>query len=209
MQVAEECGLIIPLGEWALHEACRQAAAWDRPGVHPDLRTMRVAVNLSTVQVAQPNLPEVVAQALQRSGLPASRLTLEITESTLIDDPDHAARVLEALHALGVEVSLDDFGTGYSSLSSIKRYPLSAIKLDGSFIAGLAPGTPDAAIVSSVIDMAHALSLSIVAEGVETPGQRDHLRIIGCDVAQGHLFCRPQPAGDFEVSVAAASAVDV
>jgi EAL domain-containing protein (putative c-di-GMP-specific phosphodiesterase class I) len=167
---------------------------------------MRVAVNLSAVQVAQPNLPEVVAQALERSGLPPERLELEITETSLIEDPEHAARVLGALHELGVEVSLDDFGTGYSSLSSIKRYPLSTIKLDRSFISGLAPGSRDAAIVSSVIAMAHALSLSIVAEGVETVEQRDHLRRIGCDTAQGYLFCRPVEAEEFALAVGAAGA---
>jgi diguanylate cyclase len=174
--------------------------------VHPDLRSMRVAVNLSAVQVAQPNLTQVVSEALQRSGLPPSRLTLEITEMTLIDDPEHAAKVLEILHCLGVEVALDDFGTGHSSLSSIKRYPLSAIKLDRSFITGLAPGTADAAIVGSVIEMAHALSLGVVAEGVETDEQRHHLQIIGCDTAQGHLFCRPVDAAEFELAVAAAGA---
>jgi EAL domain-containing protein (putative c-di-GMP-specific phosphodiesterase class I) len=166
---------------------------------------MRVAVNLSAVQVAQPNLPQVVADALKRSGLPANRLELEVTETALIEDPEHAARVLGALHALGVEVSLDDFGTGYSSLSSIKRYPLSTIKLDRSFISGLAPGSQDAAIVGSVISMAHALSLSIVAEGVETTEQRDHLRRIGCDTAQGFLFCRPVRPEEFELAVNAAA----
>ena len=194
--VAEDSGLIIPMGEWVLDEACRQAAAWQPDG-------MRVAVNLSAVQVGQPGIADTVSKALARHALSPDRLTLEITETALIEDPDGAARTLEELAELGVHIALDDFGTGYSSLSSLKRFPLALIKLDRSFIADLRVGTRDAAIVESVVAMARSLGLATVAEGVETEQQREHLKELGCEYAQGFLFSRPVPAGELERTFAA------
>jgi EAL domain-containing protein (putative c-di-GMP-specific phosphodiesterase class I) len=188
--VAEDSGLILPLGEWVLDEACRQAAEWGPDGVG-------IAVNASAVQVGQPGLPDVVAGALDRHGVAPERITIEITETALIADPDGAATTLEALRDLGVKIALDDFGTGYSSLSSLKRYPLDTIKLDRSFIADLNPGTRDAAIVGSLVAMAESLELATVGEGVETEEQREQLRALGCRVAQGYLFAKPLPPAEF------------
>jgi diguanylate cyclase (GGDEF)-like protein/PAS domain S-box-containing protein len=189
--VAEESGLILPLGAWVLNEACRQAAEWADIGVS-------IAVNLSAVQVGQPSLPDLVAETLERHGVAPERLIAEITETALIADPDRAARTLEALHALGVTIALDDFGTGYSSLSSLKRFPLHTIKLDRSFIHDLRPGTRDAAIVTSLVAMAESLGLVTVGEGVETEEQREQLAALGCRLAQGYLFARPLSAPEFE-----------
>jgi EAL domain-containing protein (putative c-di-GMP-specific phosphodiesterase class I) len=191
--VAEDSGLILPLGAWVIDEACRQAAAWGEDGVG-------IAVNASAVQVGQPGLPGIVAAALERHGVAPERITIEITETALIADPDGAAVTLQALRDLGVRIALDDFGTGYSSLSSLKRYPLDTIKLDRSFIADLNPGTRDAAIVSSLVAMADSLELATVGEGVETEEQRDQLKALGCRVAQGYLFARPLTPEDFERS---------
>jgi len=186
--VAEDSGLIIPIGEWVLDEACRQAVAWGETVV---------AVNISAIQLGHPGFVATVADALRRHALRPSRLILEVTETALIEDPDGAVRTLRALAELGVCIALDDFGTGYSSLSSLKRYPLAMIKLDRSFIADLRPGTADAAIVGSIVAMARSLELSTVAEGVETEQQRDHLRELGCEIAQGFLYSRPVPADEF------------
>jgi EAL domain-containing protein (putative c-di-GMP-specific phosphodiesterase class I) len=190
--IAEQSGLILRLGAWVLDEVCRQLAAWRRSDL-PELRRMRVAVNLSAVQIAHDGLVDEVAGALERHGVPPEQLVCEITETSLIADPASASRTLAALRELGIAVALDDFGTGYSSLASLKQYPLSTIKLDRSFICEMAPGNRDEAIVASVLDMARTLSLTTVAEGVETAAQRDTLRALGCDVGQGFLFSRPLP----------------
>jgi diguanylate cyclase (GGDEF)-like protein len=195
--VAEDSGLILPLGAWVINEACRQAAEWGETGVG-------IAVNASAVQVGQPGLPDIVSSALERHGVAPERLTIEITETALIADPDGAARTLEALHALGVQIALDDFGTGYSSLASLKRYPLDTIKLDRSFITDLQPGTRDAAIVGSLVAMADSLNLATVGEGVETEEQREQLKALGCRVAQGYLFARPLTPADFDRDFGAA-----
>ncbi len=191
--LAEETGLIVPLGEWVLRQACRQAARWARQG-HP----LRIAVNLSARQLSQPDPVPLVQTALSDAGLDPAWLDLELTESALIAQGDAAVARLSALRALGLRVSVDDFGTGYSSLAYLRRFPLDILKVDRSFVTGLAAGgragAQDQAVVRAVIDMAHALSLEVVAEGVETDAQRDILEDLGCDTMQGYLFSPPVPA---------------
>ena len=195
--VAEESGLIVRIGAWVIGEACRQAAAWMRS---PDARIagLRIAVNVSARQLANAGLVETVRTALARHGMPHRSLVLEITETALIDDPLRAAETLVALRDLGVIISLDDFGTGYSSLSSLKDFPLSAIKIDRSFIAGMAPGTREAAIVEGLLAMGRSLGLSTVAEGIETFEQLDQLVAMGCEYGQGYLISRPVAADELE-----------
>ncbi|MFD2184558.1 EAL domain-containing protein [Rhodoplanes azumiensis] len=185
--VAEEIGLIIPLGEWILDTACRIAAAWPAD--------VRLAVNLSAVQFRSGNLVEVVRDALARSGLPAARLELEITESVLLQKDHGGLAVLHDLAALGVHIVLDDFGTGYSSLSYLQLFPFSKIKIDKSFVADLPTRSDCAAIVCTVVNLAKALDMGTTAEGVETVEQLELLRAAGCREAQGWLFGRPGVAG--------------
>jgi diguanylate cyclase (GGDEF)-like protein/PAS domain S-box-containing protein len=181
--LAEETGLIVPLGAWVLREACRTAAGW------PEERD--VAVNLTARQIAQPDVVAVVAGALAEAGLEPARLCLELTESGVLGAG--AAETLRALKALGVKLAIDDFGTGWSSLGHLRSFPLDVVKLDRSFVAGLGTAPRDDAIAEAVISLAHALGLSTVAEGVETEGQRAVLERLGCDTAQGYLFGRPAP----------------
>ena len=186
--LAEESGLIVPIGEWALYEACRQACTWPQePGQPP----LRVAVNLSARQFRQFALVDQVAGALAASGLAPERLELEITESCLMQDVELAIAILDRLRRLGCRVSVDDFGTGYSSLAYLKRFPIDAMKIDRYFVRGLPDESQDAAIVGAVIGMARGLGLEVVAEGVETTSQRDWLLQHGCDVAQGYLIAKP------------------
>jgi EAL domain-containing protein (putative c-di-GMP-specific phosphodiesterase class I) len=192
--VAEETGLIIPLGAWVLEEACRQNRAWQLSG----LPQLRVAVNLSAYQFRQQNLPEFVAALLIETGLDASCLELEVTESVVMHNPAEAALTLERLHAQGIHISVDDFGTGYSSLSYLKQFQLDTLKIDRSFVRDISNDADDAAIVKSVIALAHSLRLRVIAEGVETNEQLDYLRILGCDQYQGYLSGRPLPAAEFE-----------
>jgi len=184
--VAEETGLIVPMGAWALREACRRASEW------PD--HVRVAVNVSPVQFHRGGLNETIVQALAASGLAPQRLEIEITESVFLDGSDSTLKLLHALRSIGVRVALDDFGTGYSSLSYLKLFPLSVLKLDRGFIQGIPDDPHDTAITSAIITMAHGLGLSVVAEGVESPAQAKFLRAQGCDVLQGFLLSRPLPA---------------
>ncbi|RVT96368.1 EAL domain-containing protein [Rhodovarius crocodyli] len=182
--MAEETGLILPIGEWVLREACREAATWQQKH--------RVAVNLSAVQLVA-DLPRVVARALADSGLSADRLELEITETAMIRDPRRTTRLLEELKALGVSIAMDDFGTGYSSLSTLRAFPFDKIKLDRSFMAEL-EASPDArAIIRAVLALGESLNIHILAEGVETPAQLDFLRQEGCTEVQGYLFGQPAP----------------
>ena len=192
--LAEETGLILPLGQWALAEACRQARAWlDRwPGRPP----LVMSVNLSARQFRQPGLAAAIADVLRETGLPASSLQLEITESTVMDDLDAAVATLRELRARGLRLALDDFGTGYSSLSYLKRFPLDVLKIDKSFVAGLGRDAEDTAIVGAVIALAHILGMQVTAEGVETAEQAHLLRELACELGQGYLFARPlAPAG--------------
>jgi diguanylate cyclase (GGDEF)-like protein/PAS domain S-box-containing protein len=185
IKVAEDSGQIVAIGEWALAEACRVAAGWPS-----DPLPIRVAVNVSASQLAQPDLLAQVARILDASGLPAGRLELELTESSVLHEVERIQTTLEALHALGVVLALDDFGTGYASLSHLKRFPLDVLKIDRSFVADLAE-TADAAIVRSLIELGHRLELRVVAEGVETEQQLVALRRLGCDAIQGHVVGHP------------------
>ena len=186
--IAEETGIILQLGEWVLRTACRQAAAW------PDLQ---VSVNISPVQFRQPDLVQIVQNALQESNLAPHRLELELTESVLIQHPETAAKLLDDLKALGVRVAIDDFGTGYSSLSYLQRFHFDKIKVDRSFIWAIGTEPTAAAIVRAVIHLASSLGMLTCAEGVETDEQLAALRSEGCSEVQGYLFGKPMPAPDF------------
>jgi diguanylate cyclase len=192
--LAEETGLIIPIGVWVLQEACRQTKAWHDKG----LPKIRVAVNISAIQFHQKNLLECVAQALKKSGLAAQYLEVEITESVVMQKASEAIVTLEQLSAMGVHISIDDFGTGYSSLSYLKRFPLHTLKIDRSFVRDLSESADDAAIVSAIIAMAHSLRLKVVAEGVETREQLRLLHTLGSDEYQGYYRSRPVAAAEFE-----------
>ncbi|POZ62794.1 GGDEF domain-containing protein [Chromobacterium alticapitis] len=195
--LAEETGLIKPIGDWVLAEACRQLAAWDAAG----LEVPRLAVNLSPRQFGQPALLGKVADALREAGLAAERLELEITESMLMQNPDEAVQLLTQLKALGVWVSIDDFGTGYSSLSYLKRFPLDTLKIDQSFVDGLPDDEDNAAIAEAILAMAKKLKFHVVAEGVENEAQAAFLQGKGCHTLQGYHFSRPLPAADFAALV--------
>jgi EAL domain-containing protein (putative c-di-GMP-specific phosphodiesterase class I) len=190
---AEETGLIMEIGEWVLREACTRAREWQQGGQ----LAMRVAVNLSARQFRQMQLVEVVESALRQADLEPRFLELELTESTVMYDPDRSARVLGQLSRLGVQISIDDFGTGYSSLSALKRFPLDRLKIDRSFIHAV-PGNPeDESIVRAVISLAHSLKLKVIAEGVESAAQLEFLRELGCDQYQGFHFSPPLGPEDF------------
>jgi EAL domain-containing protein (putative c-di-GMP-specific phosphodiesterase class I) len=185
--MAEELGLIADIGAWVLHTACQEAHNWPSH--------VRVAVNVSPMQVRAPHLVATVGEALARSGLAAERLEVEITESTLLADGDATLVTLRALHDAGVRIAMDDFGTGYSSLGYLGRFPFDKIKIDQSFVRGLEKPESQA-IVRAVIGLGRALGIRITAEGVETPAQLQYLRAEGCDDLQGYLFSRPQPASE-------------
>jgi diguanylate cyclase (GGDEF)-like protein/PAS domain S-box-containing protein len=190
--VAEESGLIEPLGRWVQEGACRQIIEWHHQ--RPDSRPLDVSVNLSARQVARRDLAESVAEVLQLTGLDPIHLRLEITESVLVEESASARETLEALSELGVRLVLDDFGTGYSSLAYLNRFPLDALKIDRSFVDALGVEQERTAIVEAIIAMARALSLDVIAEGVENEAQLSELQRLGCDYAQGHLFSRALPA---------------
>jgi diguanylate cyclase (GGDEF)-like protein/PAS domain S-box-containing protein len=186
--VAEESGLIVPIGRWVLEEACRQAERWRRFG-----RETWLSLNLSAHQLTAPDLVEEVRAALEETATDPQRIHLEITESALMEDTDGVARVVRALKELGVRLSIDDFGTGYSSLAHLKRLAVDTLKIDRSFVDGLGREAEDTAIVMAVLGMARSLGLSVVAEGVETEEQLTALRDLGCTLAQGFYFARPEP----------------
>jgi len=190
IHVAEETGLINPIGDWVLCEACRQAKAWCDEG----LPSLVVAVNVAPVQFRQPGFVEMVAGALAASGLEASLLELELTERTVMHDADINLGTLSALHRMGVELSLDDFGTGYSSLAYLKRFPVGKLKIDRSFVNDLETDPDDWAIASTIVSMGRSLRMTVLAEGVETAEQLAQLRKMGCDMAQGYYFSRPTSA---------------
>ncbi len=192
--VAEDSGLIVPIGEWVLREACRQAKAWQRAGL-PELV---VAVNLSAVQFKRGNLYQSVTNALCDSGLDPAFLELELTESILIRDTENVLATVRQLKLLGINLSIDDFGTGYSSLSYLKRFKVDKLKIDQSFVRDLASDPDDAAIVRAVIQMAKSLNLRTVAEGVENAHTANQLRVFRCDEVQGYHFARPMAAAAFE-----------
>ena len=185
--VAEDCGLILPLGEWVLRQALAQWAQWRDLGHDP----FSLSVNLSGVQFRQAGLPEWLGRLLGESGVEARWLEVELTESVMMGDPEGETTLIGQLHALGVRVAIDDFGTGYSSLNYLKRFKVSRLKIDQSFVRDSDTNQEDRAIVSAIISMARSLGLATIAEGVETPGQRDFLRAQGCDEAQGYLYSPP------------------
>jgi diguanylate cyclase (GGDEF)-like protein/PAS domain S-box-containing protein len=192
--VAEETGLIVPIGAWVMRAACAQNKAWQDAG----LGRLRVAVNLSARQFAAPGLVDSIEAVLADTGLDPGCLEIELTESLFMSDVTPAAELLHRMKALGVNLSIDDFGTGYSSLSYLSRFPIDVLKIDRSFVAHLTHDSNDAAIVTSIIALAHNLNLAVIAEGVETAEQLDYLRRHGCDEMQGYFFSRPLPAAEFE-----------
>jgi diguanylate cyclase (GGDEF)-like protein len=191
--IAEESGLILPLGEWVLKTACTQAKRWLDQGAD-----LSVSVNLSTRQFQDPDLLGKVASVLGDCGLPPSRLALEITEGAAMLDPESSVEVLGTLKSIGIRIAIDDFGTGYSSLSYLKRIPADTIKIDKSFVDGVCDESEDRAIVRSILALANALDKQTVAEGIETPEQRLALETAGCHRGQGYLFSRPLPADEFQ-----------
>jgi len=191
--LAEETGLIVPLGEWVLLNACRQNQDWQRLGYPP----VHVAVNIASLHFRQGTLGQSVATALQKSGLHPSWLELEVTESMLMDSAETTLATLSTLKGMGVRLAIDDFGTGYSSLSYLKRFPLDTLKIDRSFVKDLPHDAEDAAIAKAIIAMAHSLKLEVVAEGVETAEQLAFLQQHGCDLVQGFLFSKPMAAAAF------------
>jgi diguanylate cyclase (GGDEF)-like protein/PAS domain S-box-containing protein len=191
--VAEETGLIVPIGRWVIEEACRQNAAWQRQGLRP----IRVSVNISARQFRQQDVFQVVVDGLRESGLDPRFLEVEITESMIMENPERAIHVLERLREAGISVALDDFGTGYSSLSYLKRFPVEVVKIDRSFVRDITTDPDDTMIALAVIDMAHNLGLKVTAEGVEDEEQLNVLQRNGCDIVQGFYFGRPVPVAEF------------
>ncbi|MGQ0521329.1 MAG: putative bifunctional diguanylate cyclase/phosphodiesterase [Actinomycetota bacterium] len=190
--LAEESGLITRIGRWVLIEACSQLGRWQ--DADPQLAALTIGVNLSARQFTDPGIVAIVAEALHRAGIAPGALTLEITESVLMEEVEATADTLRALKELGVGLSIDDFGTGYSSLSYLKRFPVDSLKIDRSFVDGLGIDSEDHAIVNAVVSLAHALGLDVVGEGVETEVQLRELRRLGCDAVQGYLVGHPQAA---------------
>jgi EAL domain-containing protein (putative c-di-GMP-specific phosphodiesterase class I) len=190
--VAEETGLIVPLGQLVLEAACRQARQWQTQ--YPSAHALSVAVNLSARQFQHPRLVADIDRALREAGLASQLLKLEITESVAMQDADSTARTLDRLKVLGIKVAIDDFGTGYSSLSYLKRFPVDALKIDRSFVDGLGEDSQDTAIVQSIVALAKSLGVGVTGEGVETATQASELRALGCDRGQGYLFSKPVPA---------------
>jgi len=191
--LAEETGLIVPIGEWVLRTACARNKSWREEGLPP----LRIAVNLSARQFAHANLLQDVARALRETGLDPAALEFEITESMVMHDPERAVTLLTRLKAMGIHLSIDDFGTGYSSLSYLKRFPIDSVKIDRSFIHDIPGDADDAAITRAIIAMAHSLRLKVIAEGVETEEQLSFLRELGCDEMQGYYFSEPLAEDEF------------
>jgi diguanylate cyclase (GGDEF)-like protein len=192
--LAEQSGLIVPIGAWVLRQACRQCKAWLDRGWEID----HVAVNLSARQFSADDLLDTIRAALEDSGLPPAKLDLEITESTIMHNPEEAVALLNRLREMGVALSIDDFGTGYSSLSSLKQYPLDSLKVDRSFVHGIPHDADDVAIAEAIVAIGHKMNLTVVGEGVETIEQYEFLRAAGCDLVQGYLLGHPMPAEDLE-----------
>jgi EAL domain-containing protein (putative c-di-GMP-specific phosphodiesterase class I) len=199
--VAENSGLILPIGEWVLRSAVRQAKSWLEDGFAP----LIMAVNLSTVQFRHPDLPELITRILEEEGLPPEYLELELTEGVAMHNPQAAIEVMNNLHERGVRMSIDDFGTGYSSLSYLKKFNVYKLKIDQSFVRDISTDPEDKAIVSAIIGLAKSLSLKTIAEGVETSGQQTFLREQGCDEMQGYLFSKPVPVEQFAALLKQAS----
>jgi diguanylate cyclase (GGDEF)-like protein/PAS domain S-box-containing protein len=191
--LAEETNLILQLGDWVLNRVCADYRAWQRSVPSP----CRVSLNLSLRQLKQRRFLDQVRDTFRAHGVSPTSLELEITETTLMEDPERTVRILDALYGMGLHLAIDDFGTGYSSLSALQQFPISTLKIDQSFVRDVATDPDDAAIVDAIIQMAHSLRLEVVAEGVESEAQLDFLRRHGCDHAQGHLFGDPMTADEF------------
>jgi diguanylate cyclase (GGDEF)-like protein/PAS domain S-box-containing protein len=185
--IAEETGLIVPIGEWVLRQACYDCSSWHKQG----LKHLSISVNLSPQQFRKNNLETVIGDVLQETGLDPSALELELTESTIMQDPDNAASILNHLKSLGVRLSIDDFGTGFSSLSYLKQFPIDVLKIDKSFVMNLEWDEANASIAAAVVSLAHSLKLKVVAEGIETDAQLQYLKEHQCDYGQGYLVSHP------------------
>jgi EAL domain-containing protein (putative c-di-GMP-specific phosphodiesterase class I) len=192
IQVAEDTGLIVPIGEYVVRTACQQAKAWRDASDS----TFWVSVNISARQFRNKDLVKLIARILKETGLPSDGLRLEITESVAVQNTEYTIKIMNELDAMGVYTSLDDFGTGYSSLSYLKQFPLRVLKVDQSFIQDIQRNPKNEALIKAIIGMAHSLGLEVVAEGVETAEQLQFLRTQMCDQVQGYLFSRPIPAED-------------
>jgi diguanylate cyclase (GGDEF)-like protein/PAS domain S-box-containing protein len=190
--LAEENGLIGAIGKWVMHAACVQASAWQNDGLPP----LRIAVNLSGRQLGQENLVQDVSDILEDTGLDPACLELELTESSLMKQAEHAVKALDALRELGTTIAVDDFGTGYSSLSYLKRFPVDRLKIDRTFVRDIPQDTSDVALAKAIVALGHSLNLTVVAEGVETHAQRELLASIGCDEMQGFLYSAPRTASE-------------
>ena len=192
ISIAEETGLIVPMGRWVAQTACVQNRAWQKGGLPP----LRIAINISARQMADKGLVEFISDTLRKTGLTAESLELEITESAVMSNHEHAEKILNELKGLGFHLTMDDFGTGYSSLAYLKRFPFDSVKIDQSFVRGIPESKDDCAIVEAIIAMAHSLQLKVVAEGVETKEQFDFLRTLRCDQIQGYYFSKPIPSNE-------------
>jgi EAL domain-containing protein (putative c-di-GMP-specific phosphodiesterase class I) len=195
IDAAERSGVILDLGRVVFDQACRQTAQWRRAG-----NDLSVAVNLSTRQLADAALFDDITGILTASGLDPHALWLEVTETALVEDLDQATDLLERLAALGIGISIDDFGTGWASLTYLKQFPVHALKIDQTFVAGVDHNPQDAAITRSILSLGHELDIVVVAEGVETVGQQSALQALGCSIGQGFLYGKPSPAAEIRVS---------
>jgi EAL domain-containing protein (putative c-di-GMP-specific phosphodiesterase class I) len=196
--LAEETGIILPLGQWVLETACNQITQWSS---HPEATHLSVAVNVSARQFHQGDFVAQVVATLNRTGANPQRLKLELTESLLVSNVEKTIEKMNALRAVGVGFSLDDFGTGYSSLSYLKRLPLDQLKIDQSFVRDILTDANDAAIAKMVIVLADSLGLAVIAEGVETEAQRSFIASLGCHAYQGYLYSKPVPVNELEAFV--------
>lgn len=201
--LAEQTGLILPLGQWVLDTACHTLVAW---AATPHTAELTLAVNVSAQQLAQPDYVDQVIATLRTTGANPNRLKLELTESTLVHDVDETVAKMTALKAIGVQFAMDDFGTGYSSLNYLKRLPLDQLKIDQSFVRDVLTDPNDAAIARTVVALGQTLGLEVMAEGVETVRQQQFLKEIGCHCFQGYLISRPLPLSEFETFLKAYSA---
>ena len=190
--VAEQTGLIVPLGEWVIARACQEMGRWVTAN-----RNIRISINLSTVQFRQKNLLEMVRRLLRENHVAPENIEFEITESTLMEDLDDAVHTMQSLHDLGVHIAIDDFGTGYSSLNYLKRFPINKIKIDRSFIKDIETDNDSAAITKAIVNLGHSLGMQVVAEGVESAGQLEYLKKAECDIIQGYYFARPLAGNKF------------
>jgi len=201
--IAEATGLIVPIGEWVIHEACKQLRLWIEQG-HTDLV---MAINLSARQFFQKSLLETIQRELDETGVPSANLEFELTESMMMNNVEETIATLNKMKELGLQLSIDDFGTGYSSLSYLKKFPIHKLKIDKSFVDGLPHDSDDLAIVQAIIGISHALQLKVIAEGVETIEQYDLLRSFDCNEIQGYYFSKPLPAESVRLSHIGANVV--